>query len=66
MENNVIVRISLEYALFQLDEDVLDRIIQKELTRDEKANLIASLHSQRAKIILMKIGFTPEFLKTIE
>ncbi len=65
MANNLIVKMSLDYALSKLDQETIDQILIKELSMEEKINTIATMNEEKIKEVLRKIGFTNEFLKTI-
>ncbi len=57
--------ISFEYALSQCDEKVLDTILAVELSEIEKREIIMRQNDIQKRIILQKIGFNKEFLKSI-
>jgi hypothetical protein len=65
MKNDSMLDITLEYTLSQFEEDVINSIINDELLMEEKIRLIMNLDKESKKIILRKIGFKREFLKTI-
>jgi hypothetical protein len=65
MKTNNILDISLEYALSQFDEMTLDNIITSELSHEDKIEAIMKLDHGEKMIILVKMGFKKEFLKTI-
>jgi hypothetical protein len=65
MKTNNILDISLEYALSQFDEITLDNIITSELSQEDKIEAIMKLDNGQKIIILIKMGFKKEFLKTI-
>lgn len=65
MKTNNILDISLEYALSQFDEITLDNIITSELSQEDKIKAIMKLNHDQKMIILIKMGFKTEFLKTI-
>jgi uncharacterized protein YbcI len=65
MKNDSMLDITLEYTLSQFEENVINSIINNELLKDEKISLIMNLDKESKKIILRKIGFKREFLKTI-
>lgn len=65
MKTNNILDISLEYALSQFDEITLDNIITSELSQEDKIEAIMKLDNGQKMIILIKMGFKKEFLKTI-
>ena len=62
---NSIINISLEYSLSQFEEDIINRIMNEELTLKEKTNVIMNLDADSKKIILRKIGFKKEFINSI-
>ncbi|HRH02313.1 MAG TPA: hypothetical protein PLN13_07680 [Bacteroidia bacterium] len=57
--------ISLEFALTQCDEKTLDSIISVELSANEKKEIIMKQNEVQKRIILQKLGFNKEFLKSI-
>jgi hypothetical protein len=59
------IDISLQYALCQFDELTINNIITSELSLEEKIEVIMKLEDEQKKIILIRIGFNKEFLKTI-
>lgn len=59
------LEITLEYTLSKMDEAVIDRIIEKELGKKEKIEMIMKVDRNRLKSILLKIGIKEQFLKTI-
>jgi hypothetical protein len=59
------LNITLEYTLCQFEEEIINTIINEELTREEKIDAIMKLDEESKKLILRKIGFDKEFLKTI-
>ncbi len=65
MKINNMLDISLEYALSQFDEITLDNIITSELSQEDKIEAIMKLDHEQKMIILIKMGFKTEFLKTI-
>ena len=65
MKINNMLDISLEYALSQFDEITLDNIITSELSQEDKIEAIMKLDHGQKMIILIKMGFKTEFLKTI-
>ncbi len=65
MKAKNILNITLEYALSQFEEEIIDTIINEELTLEEKVDIIMSLDEESKRLILRKIGFKKEFLKTI-
>ncbi|HWY35131.1 MAG TPA: hypothetical protein VNX68_10835 [Nitrosopumilaceae archaeon] len=65
MKTNSMLNITLEYALSQFEEEIIDSIIDEELTLEEKIDIIMNLDEESKKLILRKIGFKKEFLKTI-
>lgn len=64
MENGMI-DLTLAYALTLFDEKVIDSIIEEELSIFEKKEIIMSLDEDSKRLILRKLGFNREFLKTI-
>jgi hypothetical protein len=65
MKTNCMLNITLEYTLCQFEEEIINTIINEELTREEKIDAIMKLDEESKKLILRKIGFDKEFLKTI-
>lgn len=63
--NNNMIDISLQYALTLFDEEIIDSIIEEELSITEKKAIIMSLDEKSKRIILKKLGFKKEFIKTI-
>jgi hypothetical protein len=62
---NTMLDISLEYALSQCDEKTIDTILATELSQEEKKEILMKQNEVQKRIILQKIGFKKEFLKTI-
>jgi len=65
MKSNSILNVTLEYTLAQFSEDIINAIIDEELTLETKIEIIMNLDEQSKKLILRKVGFKKEFLKTI-
>ena len=59
------IDLTLTYALTLFDEKVIDSIIEEELSIFEKKEIIMSLDEDSKRLILRKLGFNKEFLKTI-
>lgn len=59
------LNITLEYTLCQFEEEIINTIINEELTREEKIDAIMKLDEESKMVILRKIGFKKEFLKTM-
>lgn len=64
MGNNML-DISLEFALSNCDEKTLNSILAIELSEKEKKEIIMKQSEVQKRIILQKMGFRKEFLKTI-
>ena len=62
---NNILRITLEYALSNMESKKMDEIITNELNAREKLDVLLNLNDEQIKSILLKIGFKQEFLNTI-
>lgn len=60
-----LTKITLEYALSNLDRQVINQIIQNELEVEEKIEILKALPDERIKKILKMLGFKSDFLKTI-
>ncbi|MDP2386569.1 MAG: hypothetical protein Q8M29_09375 [Bacteroidota bacterium] len=65
MKTNSLLNITLEYALSQFEEEIIDSIIDEELTLEEKIDIIMNLDEKSKRAILIKMGVKKEFLKTI-
>lgn len=65
MKVNSMLNITLYYTLNQFEEDIINSIIKEELTLKEKIDIIMNLDDESKKLILYKMGFKKEFLKTI-
>jgi hypothetical protein len=65
MKNDSMLDITLEFTLSQFEENVINSIINDELLMEDKIRLIMNLDMKSKKLILEKIGFKKEFLKTI-
>jgi hypothetical protein len=65
MKINSLLNITLDYALSQFEEEILNSIIEEELSIIEKKEVIMNMDEKSKRIILLKIGFKKEFLKTI-
>jgi hypothetical protein len=65
MKSNSILNITLEYTLTQFNEEIINAIIDEELTLETKIEIIMNLDEESKKLILRKVGFKKEFLKTI-
>ena len=65
MKNETMLDITLEYTLSQFEEEVINSIISDEMVMEEKISVIMNLDKESKKIILRKMGFKREFLKTI-
>ena len=65
MKSNSILNITLEYTLTQFNEEIINAIIGEELTLETKIEIIMNLDEESKKLILRKVGFKKEFLKTI-
>lgn len=63
--DNGMLNIALEYALIIFDEKTIDAIIEEELTIERKKEILMSLDEESKRLILAKLGFTKEFLKTL-
>jgi len=59
------LNIALEYALIIFEEKIIDAIIGEELSLERKKEILMSLDYESKRIILSKLGFTEEFLKTL-
>lgn len=57
--------ITLEYAVSQFDETLLNTIINEELSIDNKIAILTNLDESSKKIILLKLGYKMEFIKTL-
>jgi hypothetical protein len=65
MKNETMLDITLEYTLSQFEEEVINSIISDEMLMEEKISVIMNLDKESKKIILRKMGFKREFLKTM-
>lgn len=65
MMDNGMLNITLEYALILFEEKIIDAIIEEELTIERKKEIIMNLDDESKRIILTKLGFKKEFLKTL-
>ena len=65
MMDNGMLNITLEYALILFEEKIIDTIVEEELTIEKKKELIMNLDDESKRIILAKLGFKKEFLKTL-
>lgn len=63
--DNGMLNIALEYALIISDEKTIDAIIEEELTIERKKEILMSLDEESKRLILAKLGFKKEFLKTL-
>lgn len=63
--DNGMLNIALEYALIIFDEKTIDAIIEEELTIERKKEILMSLDEESKRLILAKLGFKKEFLKTL-
>ena len=60
-----ILRIALEYALSNAEEQKMDEILSAELDREEKMSLLLNLREEQIRSVLLRMGFKQEFLNTI-
>lgn len=60
-----LTKIALEYALSNLDNEVVNTIIRNELETEEKIEILKALPDERIKKILQMLGFKSDFLNTI-
>jgi len=65
MENNSLLKITLEYAFDEMEESMINWILTNELEKNEKLNILMKLNDDRIKQILLNAGFKEEYLKTI-
>ena len=65
MQEDVLLKICLEYALSKVDEIRLNQIIASELDREEKTNSLLLLNDDKTRVLLLKLGFNRDFLKTL-
>ena len=65
MENNSLLKITLEYAFDEMEESMINWILVNELEKAEKLNILIKLNDNRIKQILLNAGFKEEYLKTI-
>jgi hypothetical protein len=65
MPKNILLEVCMEYALSEMPEGVIDKIIEVELSRNEKIEILRTLSNERIKLVLFKMGFTQEFLSSL-
>lgn len=65
MKKHGILRICFIYALSKLSEKIIDQIIIQELSKNQKINFLCSMSNRRICIMLLKIGFKRQFLKSV-
>jgi hypothetical protein len=63
--DNGMLNVALEYALILFEEDIIDVIIEEELSMERKKEVLMSLDDESKRTILIKLGFSKEFLKTL-
>ena len=63
--DNEMLNVALEYALILFEEEIIDAIIEEELSFERKKEVLMNLDEESKRTILIKLGFTKEFLKTL-
>lgn len=65
MENNNMLKITFDYVFSKLDETMINWILNHELKKDEKIEILSNLSERRLLQILFNAGVNPEYLETI-
>jgi hypothetical protein len=59
------LKITFDYVFSKLEDNMIDWILNNELKKDEKIEILSSLSEYRLKQILFNAGLKPEYLETI-
>ena len=65
MENDNMLKVTFDYVFSILEDNMIDWILNNELKKDEKIEILSSLSEYRLKQILFNAGLKPEYLETI-
>jgi len=65
MENDNMLNVTFDYVFSKLEDNMIDWILNNELKKDEKIEILSSLSEYRLKQILFNAGLKPEYLETI-
>lgn len=65
MEKDNMLKVTFDYVFSKLEDNMIDWILNNELKKDEKIEILSSLSEYRLKQILFNAGLKPEYLETI-
>jgi ribose 5-phosphate isomerase RpiB len=65
MQNHNMLKITFDYVFSKLEDNMIDWILNNELKKDEKIEILSSLSEYRLKQILFNAGLKTEYLETI-
>jgi len=65
MENDNMLKVTFDYVFSKLEDNMIDWILNNELKKEEKIEILSSLSEYRLKQILFNAGLKPEYLETI-
>jgi hypothetical protein len=65
MENDNMLKVTFDYVFSKLEDSMIDWILNNELKKEEKIEILSSLSEYRLKQILFNAGLKPEYLETI-
>lgn len=57
--------ITLGFSLLQVEETVLDSILIEKLSLEDKLSILIHLTVEEKQKILLRLGYTPEFVATL-
>ncbi|MFN5712082.1 MAG: hypothetical protein ACK46S_08685 [Bacteroidota bacterium] len=65
MENDNMLKVTFDYVFSKLEDNMIDWILNNDLKKEEKIEILSSLSEYRLKQILFNAGLKPEYLETI-
>jgi hypothetical protein len=65
MENDNMLKVTFDYVFSILEDNMIDWILNNELKKEEKIEILSKLSEHRLKQILLNAGLNTEYLETI-